>query len=251
MTSRVAIVLVSHSRQLAAGTLELAQQMAPDVRLVAVGGMPDGALGTSFDGVDDAVRVALRDGEDVVLLADLGSAMLTVDSVIELLDEGDAARARLADAPFVEGAVAAGVAAQGGGGLAAVHAAAEGAGALYAPIAAAAARAGSPAPAEASARLGSAADVLETAGAERSARRTVMLRNALGLHARPAAVLARLVAGLDATVRVEGVDAASVLELMKLGVTGGREILVEATGPEAQQAVDAVVEAVESSFGEV
>lgn len=251
MTSGVTIVLVSHSRRLAAGTLELAQQMAPDVSLVAVGGMPDGGLGTSFDGVDEAVRAALGDGKDVVLLADLGSAMLTVDSVVELLDADDAARVRLADAPFVEGAVAAGVAAQGGGGLAAVHASAERAGALYAPDAPEAGAAGAPASTEPSGPRGSADDVPATAGAEHTARRTVTVRNALGLHARPAAVLARLVAGFDATVRVEGVDAASVLELMKLGVTGGREIVVEATGPEAQGAVDAVAGAVESSFGEV
>lgn len=70
------------------------------------------------------------------------------------------------------------------------------------------------------------------------------------LHARPAAVLARLVAGLDATVRINGFNAASVLELMKLGAAGGRELTVVATGPAARQAVDAVVAAITAGFGE-
>ena len=240
MTAPVALVLVSHSHRLALGTLELAQQMAPEVEIVAVGGLPSGELGTSFDRVGDAVRNELRGGRSVVVLADLGSAMLTVDSVIELLDEGAAAGVRLADAPFVEGAVAAAVTAQGGGDLSAVLASAERAGAIFGPGTSA------PEPGAGTLPAGSqpAADVP-------TALRTVTLRNALGLHARPAAVLARLVAGFDATVRVDGVDGASVLELMKLGATGGRELVVHATGPEAQRAVDAVAEAVETAFGEV
>jgi PTS hybrid protein len=78
----------------------------------------------------------------------------------------------------------------------------------------------------------------------------VTVRNALGLHARPAAVLARTVSELDATLLVDGVDGASVLELMKLGATGGRVLSLQATGPDAQRAVDAVAEVVESGFGE-
>ena len=233
MSAPVALVLVSHSHLLALGTLELAQQMAPEVEIVAVGGLPTGELGTSFDRVGDAVRVELGAGRSVVVLADLGSAMLTVDSVIELLEDDEAARVRLADAPFVEGAVAAAVTAQGGGALGAVLASAERAGTLFAEGASAAG------PAAAGAESGT------------TVVRTVTLRNALGLHARPAAVLARLVAGFDATVRVDGVDGASVLELMKLGATGGRELTVQAAGPEAQRAVDAVAQAVEGAFGEV
>jgi PTS hybrid protein len=79
----------------------------------------------------------------------------------------------------------------------------------------------------------------------------VVVRNPLGLHARPAAVLARSMAGFDAQVQVDGVNAASVLELMKLGATQGRELTVSATGPQARVAVDAFVAAVEEGFGEV
>ena len=60
-----------------------------------------------------------------------------------------------------------------------------------------------------------------------------MLRNPLGLHARPAAVVARMLAAYDAKVRVNGANAASVLELMKLGATQGVELQIETEGPQA------------------
>src|SRR5690606_37545912 len=87
--------------------------------------------------------------------------------------------------------------------------------------------------------------------ADGGTRAVVTLRNPLGLHARPAAVLARLVAGFDASVAIDGVNGASVLELMKLGAAGGQELTVTGEGPEAADAVRAVVEAVEGGFGEV
>ncbi|MDQ6741610.1 MAG: phosphoenolpyruvate--protein phosphotransferase, partial [Candidatus Dormibacteraeota bacterium] len=99
----VGIVLVSHSAELARGLAELAGQVAGrEVRIEAAGGGPDGGLGTTGDLVEMAIARADR-GDGVVVLADLGSAILTVRSVLE----HDGARARLADAPFVEGAVAA------------------------------------------------------------------------------------------------------------------------------------------------
>ena len=84
----------------------------------------------------------------------------------------------------------------------------------------------------------------------RSVEQRVVVRNPMGLHARPAAVLARLIAGFDATVMVNGVNGASVLELMKLGATGGAELVLTATGPQAQAAVTAVVAAIDGGFGE-
>ena len=81
-------------------------------------------------------------------------------------------------------------------------------------------------------------------------RATVTVRNPLGLHARPAAVLARMLAGYDAKVQVDGANGASVLALMKLGATKGHELQVEAEGSQAAAAVAAFVEAVEGGFGE-
>jgi len=120
----VGVVLVSHSAKLADGLAELVRELGGDqVPVIAAGGMDDGSLGTSYGRIEEAVREADQ-GAGVLLLGDLGSALLTVKT---LLDEGvgKEARAVLADAPFVEGAVAAVVTASAGGDLEAVRAAAE------------------------------------------------------------------------------------------------------------------------------
>ncbi|MFB7580897.1 PTS-dependent dihydroxyacetone kinase phosphotransferase subunit DhaM [Streptomyces hydrogenans] len=122
---RVGIVLVSHSAAVAGAVADLARGLAGGGGLApvaAAGGTPDGGLGTSSELIAAAAR-AVDEGAGVALLVDLGSAVLTVKA---LLAEGDElpAGARLVDAPFVEGAVAALVTASAGGDLDAVAAAA-------------------------------------------------------------------------------------------------------------------------------
>jgi PTS hybrid protein len=119
----VALVIVSHSAKLADGVVELAAQMAKDVELRAAGGTDDGRIGTSFDLVSNAVTELRAAGHDVAILTDLGSATMTVESVIDALDEAEAEHVRFADGPLVEGAVAAAVTSQVGGDLEAVVAA--------------------------------------------------------------------------------------------------------------------------------
>ncbi|GGT29641.1 PTS-dependent dihydroxyacetone kinase phosphotransferase subunit DhaM [Streptomyces purpureus] len=121
----VGIVLVSHSAQVAAAVAELARGLAAGGATAPVapaGGAPDGGLGTSAELIAEAARAVDR-GAGVAVLADLGSAVLTVKA---LLAEGDELpeRTRLVDAPFLEGAVAAVVTASAGGDLDAVEAAA-------------------------------------------------------------------------------------------------------------------------------
>ncbi|MBM7496932.1 dihydroxyacetone kinase phosphoryl donor subunit DhaM [Oerskovia paurometabola] len=244
--ARIALVLVSHSARLAQGAAELAAQMAPGVLLLPAGGTDDGSLGTSYDVVSTAVGEGLVGTEGVVVLADLGSAVMTIESVIELDDTLDG-RVVLADAPFVEGAVAAAVTAHGGGSLAEVLASAEAAGSTFAQSAPGAGGEFVPAAGPADQLAGAAGIEDDSPGAPRA----VTLRNPLGLHARPAAILARLVAGYDAKVIINGVNAASVLEMMKLGATGGRELVIAAEGPQANEARDAALAAVEGGFGEV
>lgn len=236
--THVALVLVSHSAQLAAGLLEVAAQMAPDVDIRAAGGTDDDRVGTSFEKVEHGVTGALGDGADaVVVLTDLGSATLTAESVLEILEDD---RVRLVDAPFVEAAVAAAVAAQGGGDLAAVGAAARTAitgfadddGTEVAPEAV-----------DADAQASASSD-------DDAVTRTLTLMNPLGLHARPAAMVARKVAELDADVTVNGVDAASVLALMALGLTGGDQVELRATGPQAGEALEALAADFGAGFGE-
>ncbi|MFD3525627.1 PTS-dependent dihydroxyacetone kinase phosphotransferase subunit DhaM [Streptomyces sp. NPDC058653] len=121
----VGVVIVSHSRAVAESVAELAVELAgggTTAPVAAAGGTPDGGLGTSSELIAGAAARVDR-GSGVVFLVDLGSAVLTVKS---LLAEGDELPegARLLDAPFVEGAVAAVVTASAGADLNAVEAAA-------------------------------------------------------------------------------------------------------------------------------
>lgn len=118
----VGIVLVSHSAELAQGAAHLAAQVSGGtVTIIAAGGTDEGDLGTSAAKVTRGLRLA-DSGAGVVVLPDLGSAVLTVRAVLE--DHGGQS-VLLADAPFVEGAVAATVTAAAGGDIKAVAAAAE------------------------------------------------------------------------------------------------------------------------------
>ncbi|XVQ12135.1 dihydroxyacetone kinase phosphoryl donor subunit DhaM [Spirillospora sp. CA-255316] len=117
----VGIVVISHSRTLADGVTELARAMGVGKAVVEpAGGDAEGGLGTSADLVEQAIE-RVQDGDGVVLLADLGSAVLTGKVVLE----DAAADVVLADAPLVEGAVAAASMAATGADLAAVVTAAE------------------------------------------------------------------------------------------------------------------------------
>jgi len=119
----VGIVVVSHSAELASGIAELAHEMAgPDVRIERAGGAGDGRLGTD----EDLIRVAIKaadQGNGVVVLGDLGSAFLTVRSVLESGSNGNVIR--VADAPLVEGAIAAAISSSAGQSLDEVAGAAE------------------------------------------------------------------------------------------------------------------------------
>lgn len=111
----VGIVVVSHSERAAEGIAEVAAEMAGDTRIEPVGGDGNGGIGTVPDAIEDAIDAAAgAGGEDggegsdgVVVLVDLGSAVMNADVAVELSD----AEAVIADAPVLEGAVNAAVAA--------------------------------------------------------------------------------------------------------------------------------------------
>jgi PTS hybrid protein len=221
MSPRVGLVIVSHSATLARGVAELAGQMAPDVTLAPAGGTADGGLGTDFEAVSAAVDRADA-GAGVVLLYDLGSAKMVADLAVEGLAEPD--RALVVDAPLVEGAVAAAVAAQGGSDLAGVAAAAI---------------------------RGEATEEAAPAAEEST---DLLLTNEIGLHARPAALLARAVADLDATVTIgfgdRQADARSVLALMALGARGGDTVRISAAGSQATEALQRIHDLAARNFDE-
>ncbi|GAB3456588.1 dihydroxyacetone kinase phosphoryl donor subunit DhaM [Actinophytocola sediminis] len=236
---RVGLVVVSHSARLAEGVVEVATQMAPAVSVVAAGGRTDGGVGTDFDMVGEALAMA-DGGAGVVVLYDLGSAGMVAELAVEALS--DPATAVVVDAPLVEATVAAAVAAQGSADLAAVAATARSAAA------------------EAFATAASASDAdgadRASAGAADGAAPTirVVLTNEIGLHARPAALLARALSEVDASVTVRFGDRAaagtSVLALMSLGAKGGDTIEVAATGRQADEALRRVADLADRGFAD-
>lgn len=231
----VRIVVVSHSEKIADGAVELAAQMAPDVLLLAAGGTDDGRIGTSLEKVMSALAEAAG-GDGVVVLTDLGSAVMTAESALEFAEDPDSVL--LADAPLVEGLVAAAVAAQGGASAAAVRTAAESAYdrgmADHVPLE----KGGQEIPAS------------QDAGSVPDAAGDFELVNQTGMHARPAAKIAGGLASFDAEVTVNGVDGASLMSLMTIAAGKGSKLHVEASGPDAERAVNYVGGLVQAGFGE-
>ena len=114
----VGIVIVSHSWKIAEGVCDLAREMADEhEQVIPAGGFEDGSLGTDAQKIADAI-VEADSGDGVVIVADIGSSILSSEAAIELLeDEGREINVVIADAPLVEGAVCAVVEAAGGGSI--------------------------------------------------------------------------------------------------------------------------------------
>jgi PTS hybrid protein len=229
----VALVVVSHSEKIADGAAELAAQMAPDVSIVAAGGTPDGRIGTSLERVMAALEQA-SGADGVVILTDLGSAVMTAESALEFAGEPDGVL--LADAPVVEGLVAAAVAAQSGADVHAVKRAAE---AVYRSTAGV-----PPSSSVVAVEEGS------VTGSGPEFTGDFELINEAGMHARPAAKIAGGLSALDARVTVNGLDGTSMVALMTLAAGKGSVLHVEAWGHDAERAVNYVGGLVQAGFGE-
>jgi len=241
----IGIVIVSHSARLAEGVCELASQAAQGrVPLAAAGGIegPPAALGTDPQRVQQAIEsVYSEDG--VIVLMDLGSALLSAEMAVELLPEMHRAVVRLCEAPLVEGAVAAAVQAAAGADVDRVLAEARGAlMAKSAQLAGPAPLPGAPPP----------------AGPNGPAGELVLaVCNRLGLHARPAAGFVHTAARFRSHIRVRNLtrrvgpaDARSINQLLMLGIRQGDELGLAADGPDAGAALAALRALVEDGFGE-
>ncbi|MFJ6269668.1 dihydroxyacetone kinase phosphoryl donor subunit DhaM [Pseudarthrobacter oxydans] len=227
----VSLVVVSHSEKIADGAAELAAQMAPDVQVLTAGGTTDGRIGTSLEKVLAALDKAGSGG--TVILADLGSAVMTAESALEFAENPE--EIVLADAPLVEGLVAAAVAAQGGADMQAVKRAAE--------------SVGGPARHLDDFPPGIVGEGPAT-GKGPDFTGDFELVNQAGMHARPAAKIAGGLSALDAEVTVNGVDGASMTGLMTLAAGKGSVLHVEAWGADAERAVNYVGGLVQAGFGE-
>ena len=244
----VGLVLVCHSAKLAEAVAELAAQMGGEsLRIGVAGGLdqPGDPLGTDAARVARAIEeVWAEDG--VLVLMDLGSAVLSAEMALDLLAEGRREHVLLTEAPLVEGAVAGAVAAGLGDSLEKV--ADEARGALGAKAAHLAPQAG---PAEAGTLQGG------TAQAPSGPTLRLTVENASGLHARPAAMLVRTAAGFNAEVSVANIttgrgpaSARSLNAVATLGVRCGDQILVRASGLQAEEALAAIRRLADDDFGD-
>ena len=84
--------------------------------------------------------------------------------------------------------------------------------------------------------------------------RKVRVKNALGLHARPATVIAKLLQGTSSSVlftyRKETVNAKSIMSVLMLAATKNSIITVAIEGEDAGETMERIVHAFENRFGE-
>ncbi|GAB2523571.1 dihydroxyacetone kinase phosphoryl donor subunit DhaM [Nocardia heshunensis] len=230
----IGLVVVSHSRALAEAAVALAAGLLPeqgvDVRIAA--GLDNGEFGTDAVAVADAIAAA-DSGDGVLVLMDLGSAVLSAETALDLLDSP--VRVRLSAAPLVEGLVTALATAGGGADLDVVAREAEGAlGAKHAQLGASP---DAPVPGypQSSTAVGSVDDSLTA---------TFEVTGEHGLHARPAAELVAALRDFDATVTLSNattgagpVAGDSLTRVLTLGVLPGQRLEVRASGPDAARVV--------------
>lgn len=99
----VGLVIVSHSAKLAEGVLDETRIMADGCPAAAAGGTDDGGFGTSYRKIRSAIE-AVYSESGVIVLVDMGSAVMTAEMVIEDLGYENVL---LVDCPIAEGAIAA------------------------------------------------------------------------------------------------------------------------------------------------
>lgn len=240
----ISFVIVSHSARLAEGVRELAEQMTQGrVQIAVAGGIddPDNPIGTDPMKVQAAIE-AVSNGAPIVVLMDLGSAVMSAETALEFLPNDLRERVHLVEAPLVEGTLAAAVTASTGASLEQVLQEARAAllpkQAALGVTPAATAEADEPV-----ITLSESADQL-----------LVRVPNALGLHARPAARLVQIVGQYDAIVRItlgeRTVNASSMSQVATLGARQGDTLDIRARGPQAAAVLAALRTLVEANFGD-
>jgi phosphoenolpyruvate-protein phosphotransferase/dihydroxyacetone kinase phosphotransfer subunit len=247
----IGIVIVSHSRALAEGLVGLIKQVAlNDVPMAVAAGVGQNRQEFGTDAVEimEAIQ-SVYSPDGVLVLMDLGSAILSAETALDLLPEEMHEHIRFCPAPLVEGAIAAGVQAGLGSSLQTVCEEAQQA------LIPKAQQLGENLP---QVSIQATAPGAQTAAPGTSALEEILtLRNIHGLHARPAARFVKAAASFDADIQVTDltsgkgpVTAKSLNRLATLGAVGGDQIKLSITGPEGQAALQALRDLVESGFGE-
>lgn len=246
----VGIVIVSHSAQLAAGVQELAHQMVQGaVRSAIAAGIddPENPFGTDVMQVTQAIELVYSD-DGVVVLMDLGSAVLSAEMALEFLPEEWRSKVRLCEAPLVEGAIAAAVQAAAGADIEQVLAEARGA------LAAKTAQLGMTQMPPSGICVGGQ---MTNDQRQQTTEIHLTIQNYLGLHARPAAKLVAIAAQFQSHITLqnltsgsESVNAKSINQVVTLGVRQGHQIAITVVGADADAALTALQQLVEANFGE-
>ena len=237
----IGIVVVSHSAQLAAGLKALADQLGSPAKLLLAAGVDDPAhpIGTDAIAVMSAMEEA-DDGSEVLVLMDLGSALLSAETALELLTPELSARVRLSPAPLVEGTLAAVVAA--GAGLTLDEVAAEALGALG--------------PKQGMLPASAAQATTETAPVADDGwlRCEVVVENPHGLHVRPAARLVAALKPFAAELRLQKgekeANPRSLSRLAMLDVRQGDRLILLARGEDAGAALSCFQQLARDRFGD-
>ena len=248
------LVVVSHSRALADSAVALASEMlhGSQVRIAVAAGLDATTFGTDATAIVEAIHAA-DDGEGVVVLMDLGSAVLSAEMALDMIDPAVRERVVLCPAPLVEGLVVAAVSAAGGATPAEV--AAEAIGSLAAkqfhvnpPDLSSVASDGA---------LEGGLDEGISPDAETFASVVVKIANPHGLHARPAARLVQEARLFDARIELRNLDtgagpvpATSLSKVATLGALSGHRVELTATGSQAREALDHVVALANRRFDE-
>ncbi|MCL4869124.1 MAG: phosphoenolpyruvate--protein phosphotransferase [Anaerolineae bacterium] len=237
----VSIVIISHSRKLAEGVRELAEQMTRgQVKIAIAGGVddPENPIGTDFHAVWSAIQDVYSEN-GVLVLMDLGSAILSAESALEMFTPKQREHIQLCAAPLVEGTLAAAVQASSGADLASVRAEAEQA--LQAKWG----------------QLAASSEPLTVAIPEAiTGGRTVQftVRNPHGLHARPAAQLVMTANRFKADIRlIKGerqANAKSINQVATLGARQGDVVTLVVAGAQAEEAIAAIMGLAAQGFGE-
>lgn len=242
-TSLVGLVIVSHSRALARAAVGLAQEMVhgKQLKITIAAGLDDTTFGTDATQIVEAINAADQ-GAGVVVLMDLGSAVLSAELALELLDGELRDRVVLCPAPLVEGLVVAAVAAAGGASCDEVVA--EATGALAGKVGQLAPTQPTAVPTDAPVEAG------ELTG-------TFVVANPHGLHARPAARLVQEARKRDARAFIrncstdsEWVGAGSLSKIATLGVRSGHQVEVRVSGSQAAETLDHILALAARNFDE-
>lgn len=237
----VNLLLVSHSKKLAEGVAEMVQQMTSSetVKIATAAGIGDQnqELGTNAVEIMEAIE-AVYSEDGILVLLDLGSAILSTEMALDILPEEMKANIRLCPAPFVEGALVAAVQAGLGSDLNAVYQDAMNALEMKRDQIA-----------EESDEGGMEEAVLSpaTEGEGETARVTLVVPNEEGLHARPAVLFVKTCGSFDATVMVKNltndkgpVPANSLISVMTIGARKGDRVEIVAEGSQQDEVIAAL-----------